>query len=232
MGQAIEQEALARHHEVVARIDLANYEDLASVPSLGAEVVIEFTHPDSFWKNLATVLPMGIPMVSGTTGWHDRKEEVKHKVASAKAGFLYASNFSIGVNVLFLLNRTLARLMNRYPEYDCFIEEQHHRHKADAPSGTALSLGQQMLEELDRKTRMASEELRHRPPEQEELSIGYIRSGDIKGTHRVTYTSEIDAISLEHQAFNRRGFALGAVIAAEWMQGKTGFYEFQEVFKG
>ncbi|MEM8889932.1 MAG: dihydrodipicolinate reductase C-terminal domain-containing protein, partial [Bacteroidota bacterium] len=144
---------------------------------------------------------------------------------------MYSSNFSVGVNVLFLLNQKLAQLMNSYPEYDVFIEEQHHRYKADAPSGTAVSLSKQVLEGLDRKDRIATDALLNRAPEPEELSVGYIRSGEIIGRHKVSYTSAIDEISIEHKAHNRRGFALGAVIAAEWMQGKKGFYSFTELFQ-
>jgi 4-hydroxy-tetrahydrodipicolinate reductase len=158
-------------------------------------------------------------------------EKVKKTVGERKATFMYSSNFSIGVNVLFLLNQRLANLMNRYPEYDCFVEEQHHRHKADAPSGTAVSLSQQILAGLDRKTQITTDALLTRAPKPEELSVGYIRSGEIIGRHKVCYTSEIDEISIEHKAHNRRGFALGAVIGAEWLQGKEGFYAFSELFE-
>ena len=143
---------------------------------------------------------------------------------------MFSSNFSIGVNILFKLNRELARIMNQYPEYDCFIEERHHRHKADGPSGTAHSLASQVLEELDRKTAITDASIRHRPPQPVELSVGFIRSGEIIGRHQVTYTSDIDEITLFHSAHNRRGFALGAVVAAEWMRGKKGFYEFSDIF--
>jgi len=231
MGKAIEQEALARGHEVVAKIDMNNQQELDSLRIETCEVIIEFTHPDSFFPNLEKVSKLGIPLVSGTTGWYKRMAEVESMIKERNAGFLYSSNFSIGVNVLFLLNQRLAQLMNRYPEYDCYVEEQHHRHKADAPSGTAVSLSQQILEGLDRKNEVATDALLNRAPKPTELSVGYIRSGEIIGRHKVSYTSEIDEITIEHKAHNRRGFALGAVIAAEWLQGKKGFYSFSKLFE-
>lgn len=231
MGKAIEQEAVARSHEIVAKIDKDNHGDLDKLSEDTCDVVIEFTHPDSFFPNLDKVSQLGIPLVSGTTGWYDRMQEVEDKVKANDASFLYSSNFSIGVNVLFLLNQRLAQLMNQYPEYDCFVEEQHHRYKADAPSGTAVSLSTDIIAGLDRKTVVATDALLNRAPSPEELSVGYIRSGEIIGRHKVCYTSEIDEISIEHKAHNRRGFALGAVIAAEWLKGKKGFYSFSEMFK-
>lgn len=231
MGKAIEKEAEARGHRISYRIDLDNYEHLSKISSENTDVIIEFTHPDSFWKNLRRTLPLKVPIVSGTTGWHDKINEVEQLVSKSGSGFMYSSNFSVGVNILFILNEQLARLMNKYPTYDCFIEEQHHRYKADAPSGTAMSLGHQILENLDRKTNIATETLLNRAPQSEELSIGYIRSGEIRGRHKICYTSDIDTISLEHHAHNRRGFALGAIIAAEWMKGKKGFFNFTETFR-
>ncbi|RMG19831.1 MAG: 4-hydroxy-tetrahydrodipicolinate reductase [Bacteroidetes bacterium] len=232
MGKAIEQEALQRGHHISFKIDLHNYEQLQQLKPENTDVVIEFTHPDSFWNNLQALLPKGIPLVSGTTGWHQRLPEVRQLVETQRAAFMYSSNFSIGVNILFILNRRLARLMNRYPEYDCFIEEQHHRHKADAPSGTALSLAQDLIDRLDRKTTLATHALLHRAPLPEELSVGYVRSGEIAGRHRVCYTSEIDTLTIEHHAHQRRGFALGAVIAAEWLKDKgEGFYDFGQLFE-
>ncbi|MEM6800288.1 MAG: 4-hydroxy-tetrahydrodipicolinate reductase [Bacteroidota bacterium] len=230
MGKAIEQEALQRGHEIVARFDLENLPQLKELKPEDCDLIIEFTHPDSFFPNLNEVLDLGIPMVSGTTGWYDRMEEVKERVAEKEATFLYSSNFSVGVNILFLLNKRLAELMNRYPEYDVFIEEQHHKYKADAPSGTAVSLSKQILEGIDRKNTIATDALLNRPPKDNELSVGYIRAGEIIGRHKISYTSDIDEITLEHKAHNRRGFALGAVIAAEWLVGKKGFYSFEEVF--
>lgn len=231
MGKAIEQEALLRSHEISFKIDKGELELIQQLNPENTDVIIEFTHPDSFFGNLHALLPLKIPIVSGTTGWHDQLEEVLTIVEDHEGKFLYSSNFSIGVNVLFKLNERLAELMNPYPEYDPFIEEQHHRHKADAPSGTAISLAQQVLQGLDRKDSIADESLRRRAPQPNELSVGYARAGEIFGRHKVAYTSEIDTIQIIHQAHNRRGFALGAVVGAEWLvkQG-AGVYDFKDLF--
>lgn len=230
MGKAIEQEALERNHEIVAKIDVDNFDQLTTLHPDNCDAIIEFTRPDVFFSNLEHALPLGIPFVTGTTGWYDGMDQVKSKVEAADASFLWSSNFSVGVNILFLLNQRLAELMNKYPTYDCYIEEQHHRYKADAPSGTAMSLSTQVLEGLDRKSRIATDALLTRPPQPEELSVGYIRSGEIIGRHKVSYTSSIDSITIEHEAYNRRGFALGAVLAAEWLLGKKGFFTFSDLF--
>ena len=230
MGRTVEQEALGRGHQIVARIDQDTPGEWAKLSAQNVDVVIEFTHPDSFQGNFDRVMEAGIPLVSGTTGWYERSGAIAGKVKQEQGSFLYASNFSIGVNILFLLNQRLAQLMNAHPQYDCFIEEQHHRFKADAPSGTAYSLGSQILKTLDRKSQMSDASLRSRAPFPEELSMGYTRAGGIIGKHTVSYTSEIDEISIAHTAHSRRGFALGAVIAAEWIQGKQGFFEFSEIF--
>lgn len=230
MGKAIEQEALARNHQIVARIDKDNLDEIKTLPAANAEVVIEFTHPDSFFDNLDKVLPLQIPVVTGTTGWHDEIGKVEGLVKKHDTSLLYSSNFSIGVNLLFKLNQRLAELMNAHAQYDCYIEEQHHRHKADAPSGTAHSLANQIIGGLDRKSEIATDSLLNRKPKPDELSIGYIRSGEIIGKHKVSYTSEIDSISITHEAYNRRGFALGAVIAAEWLYGKKGLHNFADIF--
>ncbi|TAE52018.1 MAG: 4-hydroxy-tetrahydrodipicolinate reductase [Bacteroidetes bacterium] len=229
MGKAVEQEALARGHEIAFRIDAGNLGDMALISPENTDVAIEFTHPEAFGQNLHAMLKAGVVMVSGTTGWYKQLPEVKAQVEAEQGGLLYSSNFSIGVNLLFRLNTTLARWMNSYPQYDVFIEEQHHRHKADAPSGTAFSLAKQILGELDRKTSVA-DNLSQRAPLPEELSVGYTRAGEIVGRHTVTWTSDIDSLSIEHHALNRRGFALGAVVAAEWMAGRKGCVEFIDIF--
>lgn len=231
MGKAIEQEALLRKHEISFKIDKDDQHLLQKMNPENTDAIIEFTHPDSFFPNLHALLPLGIPIVSGTTGWHTQMEQVLTMVEDHQGSFLYSSNFSVGVNILFKLNEKLAELMNPYPEYDPFIEEQHHRHKADAPSGTAVSLAQQVLDGLDRKNTISDESLRHRAPKEEELSVGYIRGGEIFGRHKVGYTSEIDTIQIIHQAHNRRGFAQGAVIGAEWLvKQPAGVYDFKSLF--
>ena len=168
-------------------------------------------------------------MVTGTTGWHEEIEDVRSALAAHKGTLIYSSNFSVGVNLLFKLNKRLAELMNPHTQYDAFVEERHHRYKADGPSGTAYSLAQQIVDGLDRKSNIVSGELQNRPPSEDELSVGFIRSGEIIGYHKVSYTSDIDTLSIEHSAHNRRGFALGAVIAAENIVGREGLIEFSEI---
>jgi 4-hydroxy-tetrahydrodipicolinate reductase len=229
MGQAIEPEAIARGHEITHRITRQTRELITQLSPDTCEVVIEFTHPEAFMDNLRAVMQAGLPMVTGTTGWHDRMDTVIDLVAQHEGLLIHASNFSIGVNLLFKLNQRLAELMNGQPQYDPYIEERHHRHKADGPSGTALTLSQDLLARLDRKQRLAGAELVNRPPAQEELSVGFVRAGDIKGTHRVSYTSDVDTLSIEHVAHNRRGFALGAVIAAEQAKERQGVWAFADL---
>ncbi|MCI4667487.1 MAG: 4-hydroxy-tetrahydrodipicolinate reductase [Bacteroidia bacterium] len=226
MGKAVEKEALERGHRIVAKLDQDNWDDLKKLTPDNCDGIIEFTHPESFDRNIHAVMGQKLPLVSGTTGWYERIQSYQDLVSGEDGAFLYASNFSVGVNLLFKLNRRLAELMNRYDQYDPFIEEQHHRYKADGPSGTAFTLARDLIERIDRKESVAGEDLRNRAPKDEELSVGFIRSGEIIGRHKVAYTSDIDTLSIEHHAHNRRGFALGAVIALEWLQGKKGFHEF------
>ena len=230
MGKAIEEEALKRGHQIHARIDVDNQDLWKTISPDNTDAIIEFTHPDAFHQNLQSGLSTGVPIVSGTTGWHNELKKVTALVKEKDGSFIYSSNFSIGVNILFLLNNQLAKVMNAYPQYDTFIEERHHRHKADGPSGTAMSLAKQVLQGLDRKSKVATDALQTRPPAEDELSVGFVRAGEIIGHHKVVYTSEIDSLTIEHMAYNRKGFALGAVVAAEWIVGKKGIYEFGEVF--
>lgn len=229
MGQAIEPEAIARGHEITHRITRKTRELLTQLNPTICDLVIEFTHPEAFMDNLRMVMQAGLPMITGTTGWHDRMDTVVDVVNQHQGLLIHASNFSVGVNLLFKLNQRLAELMNGQPQYDPFIEERHHRYKADGPSGTALTLAQDLLSRLDRKQRVAGSELTNRPPDQAELSVGFVRAGDIKGTHRVSYTSDIDTLSIEHVAHNRRGFALGAVIAAEQAKERQGVWAFADL---
>ncbi len=231
MGRAVEAEAAARGHAIVTHLGRHEISQLNQQLAAQVDVAIEFTHPESFRGNLTRLLQLGIPTVCGTTGWYSDVANVKQEVESSKGSFLFASNFSVGVQLLFELNRRLATLMNGYPEYDVFVEEQHHRHKADAPSGTAHSLAKDILEHLDRKNSLSGEPLRERAPRPEELSVSFTRAGDIVGEHRVTYRSDIDRITLTHEAYSRRGFALGAVIAAEWLLQHPGFHPFEDMFR-
>lgn len=230
MGKAVEAEAVGRGHEVILVAGHQNVHEATLLRPATCDCIIEFTRPEAALSNFHTLIPTGVPIVTGTTGWLDDLETVRNTVNAAGGSFLYSSNFSVGVNVLFQLNLMLARLMNGYPDYDCFIEEAHHRHKKDAPSGTAHSLAHQILDHLGRKTHCSNEELRHRAPAPDELSIASTRAGEIIGQHAVTYISDIDRITISHEAFNRRGFALGAVLAAEWIQGRPGMHTFSDLF--
>jgi len=230
MGKAIERELLERGHEVSFIIDSHNLPELAQLHTQNTDVAIEFTTPGSFRDNFSILMQKKIPMVCGTTGWYDLLDTIKEEVEMQGGSFLYAANFSIGVNILFQLNKRLAQLMEAYPAYDCFISEQHHRHKQDAPSGTAIHLGKQILANLTRKEKIVSTELAHRAPEDQELSVGFTRGGEVFGNHTVTYHSSIDTLTLTHSAQSRRGFAVGAVIGAEWLVSKSGFHEFSTLF--
>ncbi|HAA13215.1 MAG TPA: 4-hydroxy-tetrahydrodipicolinate reductase [Cytophagales bacterium] len=227
MGQAIEALALERGHSIVARISDENPEEVTNLASVGAEVAIEFTQPTAAVANLTSCMEQGVPVVSGTTGWLDRWSEVAEACQTHNGTFLYASNFSIGVNLFFKVNSFLARLMNPQAQYDVAIEEVHHTGKKDAPSGTAITLAQGIVEEVERKTRWAH------PPESspEAISITDIRQDPAPGTHKITYQSEIDTITIEHEAHSRQGFAVGALLAAEWLPGQTGIKTMDDFLK-
>ena len=221
MGQAIEKIALERGHEIVIRKDLEPLEvDLGT-----ADVAIDFSHPDAAFDNIKACLEAGVPVVSGTTGWLDRFEEAKDLCSRVGGAFLYASNFSIGVNLFFNLNAYLARLMRPLKDYDVELEETHHVHKLDAPSGTAISLAEGILEESDKSSWSLEK------GSEEELFIGVKREGEVPGTHRIEYNSEVDSIEIKHTAHSRTGFALGAVVAAEWLLGKEGVFSMKDVLE-
>lgn len=232
MGHAVESEAIARGHKVVACIERGNLDQIASLSPENVDCAIEFTHPEAAIPNFSALLKQNVPVVTGTTGWYDRMEEIQRLVEHNQNSFLWTSNFSIGVNVLFELNKRLAEIMNRYADYDVYVEESHHKMKKDSPSGTAISIANQIVDGLTRKTAWVTDEIQHRAPNPHELTIASTRAGGIIGKHTVGYTSDIDEILLTHNAYNRRGFALGAVVAAEWLVGKQGFFHFSDVLKG
>ena len=207
MGHIIEDVALSRGHQIVARIDKDNLYDFDSPAFADADVAIEFTTPMTAKDNILRSWERGVPVVCGSTGWD--VEQVKESIPPS-LGLIWTSNYSLGVNILFAMNRRLAQIMHAYPEYTPSIVETHHIHKLDAPSGTAKSLAEQLEGYTD-------------------VPIESIREGEVPGIHTVTWDSEVDTISLTHSAKSRRGFALGAVIAAEWLKGKTGFHTMQEV---
>ncbi|MBX3103294.1 MAG: 4-hydroxy-tetrahydrodipicolinate reductase [Bacteroidetes bacterium] len=230
MGHAIEEAAIARGHEVTFRIDQHNMQELDALSAENTDVCIEFTHPDAVLGNLKRLIPKSLPLVIGTTGWESLREDIRKLTLSQGTGLVHASNFSLGMNVMFRLNKELARIMDRYPQYDVFVEDQHHAQKKDSPSGTALSLAQQIVDGLARKTDYVNtHDLARRAPLDHELSISSVRAGKIVGIHQVSYTSDEDTITLKHEAHNRNGFAVGAVIAAELIAGRKGFFEFSEL---
>lgn len=219
MGKAIEEIALERGHEIVIRKDVEPVDlDLGI-----ADAAIDFSHPTAAFDNIKNCIDSKVAVVSGTTGWLDRFDEIKSYCEDQEGAFIYASNFSIGVNLFFNLNAQLAKMMEQIKGYDISMEEIHHVHKLDAPSGTAISLANDILQNSEKKQWSIE------TPESDDLFIKVKREGEVPGTHSVSYTSVIDAIEIKHTAFNRTGFALGAVVAAEWLHGKKGVFNMKDV---
>lgn len=225
MGKTIERIALERGHEVVLRISSSNQSDLNKDNLANADVVIEFTNPEAAFDNVRKCLMAGTPVVCGSTGWNEKLEEAYKICLENNTAMLQSSNFSIGVNVFFEINKLLAQIMNQYPNYEVSIEETHHTHKKDAPSGTAITIAERILEQLDRKKTWSITQ----PIVPSELSIVAHRIDEVPGTHNVKYSSDIDEIELIHTAHNRDGFALGAVVTAEFLQGKKGIFKMKDV---
>jgi 4-hydroxy-tetrahydrodipicolinate reductase len=220
MGKAIEEILIERGHKVVAKLSKTpTTEDLKDV-----DVAIEFSNPEVAFENIKTLLEHKIPTISGTTGWLDKLDEIKSINEAHQSAFIYGSNFSLGVNLFFELNEHLAKLMAPYSDYKVEIEEIHHTQKLDAPSGTAISLANQIIEKTDLK----QWELDGKSSD-ENLPIYAKRIENVPGTHTVSYVSEIDTIEIKHTAHSRKGFALGAVIAAEWIHGKQGYFSMKDV---
>jgi len=219
MGKIIEKISQSRGHEVVARIDETPRKEILNNP----DVVIEFSSPESAYDNIKICLDIGIPVVCGTTGWLDKKSEIEKYTVEKNGTFLYGSNFSLGVNLFFTLNKKLAKLMNPFQEYIPQLEEIHHVHKKDIPSGTAITLAEGIIEnsnfdvwKLDKTS-------------ENKLGISALRKDEVPGTHSVFYKSNVDEIEIKHTAFTRDGFALGAVIAAEWIVDKKGVFSMDDV---
>ena len=227
MGKTIEQIALNRGHQIVSIVDINNPEEFQSANFKSADVAIEFTTPATAFDNYMKSFAAGVPVVSGTTGWLDRIGEIKEKCEKEGKTFFYASNFSIGVNIFFSLNKYLAKIMNNFPSYNISMTETHHIHKLDAPSGTAITLAEGIIENVDRKDRWTLETAE----QPTDLPIHAIREGEVPGIHEVTYESDVDYISIKHDAKSRAGFALGAVVAAEFTAGKKGFLGMDDMLK-
>ncbi|RYE24788.1 MAG: 4-hydroxy-tetrahydrodipicolinate reductase [Sphingobacteriales bacterium] len=225
MGQAIEAIATQRGHAVVLRIRSNNKHEMTHEALQQADVAIEFTNPEVARENVETCLKAKVPVVCGTTGWNHGVSEMKLKAIENHTAFLQASNFSIGVNIFFEINKLLASLMNNQPDYNISIEETHHTQKKDAPSGTAITLAEQILGSVERKKYWVKDQ----SESDETFPIIAHRVEDVPGTHNIKYTSPIDEIEIIHTAFNRDGFAMGAVLAAEFVAGKSGIFTMADV---
>ncbi|MBI9057082.1 MAG: 4-hydroxy-tetrahydrodipicolinate reductase [Labilibaculum sp.] len=224
MGKEIEQIARNRGHEIGLIIDQDNQKDLNADQLKDIDVAIEFTNPESAYGNYQICFEAKVPVVSGTTGWLDKMDLVKEK-CNAGGGFFYASNFSLGVNLFFELNKKLTKLMAPFEEYNADMEEIHHIHKLDSPSGTAITLAEGIIDNHPKKDKW----IEATSMKEDELSILAKRHGAVPGTHSVTWHSEVDEITIQHLAYSRKGFALGAVLAAEFMPKKEGFFGMKDL---
>jgi 4-hydroxy-tetrahydrodipicolinate reductase len=225
MGKEIEKIAVSRGHKINLVIDINNPQDLTIENLRKCDVAIEFTIPHSAVKNYNICFEAGIPVVSGTTGWLDKKEEVIKKCIEMNGTFLYASNFSLGVNLFFELNRKLAKLMANRPEYNVEMTEVHHIHKLDAPSGTAISLAEDIIERLPGKNIWVNDKV----AAENELNIKSERRGEVPGIHTIKYESEVDFIEITHDSKSRKGLAFGAVLAAEYCLGHKGILTMKDL---
>lgn len=225
MGHAIEEIAVKRGHEIVLKINDQNLDDLTKENIQKADVAIEFTNPDSAVQNILFCLNEKVPVVCGTTGWLKNLKTIEDKCKELNGSFLYASNFSVGVNIFFELNKKLATLLKPHPAYNVALEEIHHTQKKDAPSGTAITLAEQIIAVSDKKDKWVNSE----SEKENELSIISKRIDEVAGTHSVKYSSAVDDIEIIHTAHNRKGFAEGAVLAAEFIADKKGIFSMKDV---
>lgn len=231
MGHEVERLAKAKGIEVAAIIDptdsSASCTEISKEALSGADVAIDFTKPDAVVENVRSVAAAGKNMVVGTTGWYSSLNEVQDIVKKSSVGFIYSPNFSLGVNLFFRIVEESSKLVNKVSDYDVFVYEGHHNQKADSPSGTAKVLGDIILKNIPRKKKMLFDKI-DRKILPEELHVASFRAGYIPGTHVVGFDSEADTIELKHTARSRAGFALGALLAAQWIKGRTGFYTIQD----
>jgi 4-hydroxy-tetrahydrodipicolinate reductase len=225
MGKTIEEIAVANGHTIGLKIDLNNADDLCAQKVVGIDVAIEFTGPESAFDNVMRCLSLGLPVVCGSTGWLEKYDEAKIYCEANHGTLIYASNFSIGVNLFFEINKTLAALMSKHPSYEATIHEIHHTQKKDAPSGTAITLAEQVIDALPNKTKWVNESSN----DASDLVILSERIDPAPGTHTTTYTSAIDDIQITHTAHNRKGFAGGALLAAEFAATHRGVFSMKEV---
>ncbi|MBS3806879.1 MAG: 4-hydroxy-tetrahydrodipicolinate reductase [Bacteroidales bacterium] len=225
MGHEVEKVAKKRGHQVLMTIDQENQNEMTPTNLQKADVAIEFSLPDAAYNNIMTCLQAGLPVVSGTTGWLDKMPQVEEYCHQHDQAFFHAANFNIGVNLFFKLNEYFARIMNNYSNYDIEVEETHHVHKVDAPSGTAKKLADILLQAIGRKKNW-KKETAEKP---EDLAVKSIREDEVPGIHRVMYHSDFDDIEIKHSAKSREGFALGAVMAGEFLQGKQGVFSMDDL---
>ncbi|HWZ21902.1 MAG TPA: 4-hydroxy-tetrahydrodipicolinate reductase [Cytophagaceae bacterium] len=227
MGKIIEQIALKRGHTVPVKINSKNGDELKNITAKDIDAVIEFTQPEIAFGNIKQCIENGIPVVSGTTGWLDRKPEIEALCKTKAGAFFYASNFSVGVNLFFHFNKYLAKIMNTHPEYSVSTEEIHHTAKKDAPSGTGITIAEGILENIHSKKRWVNKETTN----VEELSIISKRIDPYPGEHSVIYSSPIDNIEIKHTAHTREGFATGALMAAEFIATRKGIFGMEDMLK-
>ena len=227
MGKEIEALALSRGHEITVRFDSSSKDQLTRENLRKADIAIDFSSPDSAFFNISLSIESGIPVVSGTTGWTDRFGEIESLVEQKNGAFFYASNFSVGMNLFFELNKTLAKLMSTFPEYKVSMEEVHHTGKKDAPSGTAITLAEGIIGNHKRYTdwELTGDSIDGIIP------ISAVRKDPVPGTHLVEFDSKVDSITIKHEAKSRAGFVLGAVLAAEFLIGKKGMYGMKDLLK-
>ena len=233
MGHEIEKIAKAKDLAVTTidpSEDNANFKEINEESMKDVGVCIDFTHPDSVVENIEKISKFGKNIVVGTTGWYDKLEDVKKIIEQTGTGLIWSGNFSIGVNIYFKIIENAAKIMDKFDDYDAFVHEFHHNEKADSPSGTAVMIGEILTGNIERKKRVVTEELK-RKIAADELHISSTRGGSIPGTHIVGFDSAADTIELKHTARNRRGFALGAIMATQWIQGKKGFYDINDMMK-
>ena len=228
MGRSIERLATEQGHEMVLKINIDNLEDFTKENLQKADVAIEFSQPDTAFDNIMKCLDAGLPVVCGTTAWLDKYQEVVYNCTKNNGAFFYASNFSIGVNIFFELNKYLAKIMNGHKDYQVDMEEIHHTQKLDAPSGTAVTLAEGILEKIER---LEAYKLQEDSDEMAEncIPITAKRIGNTPGTHVIQYHSTIDKLEIKHTAKGREGFALGAILAAKWLIGKEGVFSMSDM---
>jgi 4-hydroxy-tetrahydrodipicolinate reductase len=225
MGREIEKIALSRGHEISLKITSKNATDIAAINN--SDVAIEFTQPESALSNIKKCFESNVPVVVGTTGWYDQLDDIKKRCEEKNQTILYASNFSIGVNIFFQVNKYLSAFMNSQEMYEVSMEEIHHTQKLDSPSGTAITLAEGIIANVNRKKSWVNEV----SDDGDKLSIISKRIDNVPGTHIVTYSSDIDEIEIRHTAHNRKGFAIGAVLAAEFIHRKKGIFTMSDVLK-